>query len=147
MFLCSSLSLRVRTYLAFDHPDGGRPSNARYVLLDFFSGTLPLPDLYGISTLPVGTRFSDYEYYSDTCTLTPRLILPDPEVVSDTASAPQERWNYEMMMPEGEVKFKQIVGEAKEMAVTFSCLGIVCIKRPCRDYITIYNVFLGFIFI
>jgi hypothetical protein len=51
-------------------------------------------------------------------TLTPRLILPDPDVVNDTAF--RERWNYDVMIPEGDAKFKQIVGEIKEMAAALS---------------------------
>ena len=77
--------------------------NCAIDLLDFFSGTLPLLDLYGISALPVDTRFSVYKYYLDSWTLTPGLILPDPDVVHDTA--PQERWNHDIMT-EGEVRFK-----------------------------------------
>ncbi|KAN0121356.1 hypothetical protein V8E52_003252, partial [Russula decolorans] len=86
----------------------------RNMFLDFSS--LPLPKVYGISAL--GTRFSVYEYHSDTRILTPELILPDLDVVSDIA--PQDRWNYDVMTPEGEAKFKQIAGEIKKMAAALS---------------------------
>jgi hypothetical protein len=88
----------------------------RRQFLDFSSQSLPLRKLYGISAL--GTRFSVYEYHSDTHRLTPKLVLPDLDIVSDTV--PQERWNYDVMTPEGEAKLKQIVGEIKEMAAALS---------------------------
>jgi hypothetical protein len=107
----------VNTYLALNHAPSRKEADdqMRDRFLDFSSG-LPLRKLYGISAL--GTRFSVYEYHSDTRRLTPRLILPDPDVVSDIA--PQERWDYDVMTPEGEAKFKQIVGEIKEMAAALS---------------------------
>jgi len=106
----------VKTYLAFDHTPSRREADdqMRNMFLDFSS--LPLPKVYGISAL--GTRFSVYEYHSDTRILTPELILPDLDVVSDIA--PQDRWNYDVMTPEGEAKFKQIAGEIKKMAAALS---------------------------
>jgi len=106
--------LEVKAYVALDHGSLRKEADdqMRYRFLDFASQSLPLRKLYGISAL--GTRFSVYEYHSDTRRLTPRLILPDRNFISDTA--PQERWNYDVMTPEGEAKLKQIVGEIKEMA-------------------------------
>jgi hypothetical protein len=132
-----------RTYLRKEADD-----QMRDMFLDFSSGSLPLRKLYGISAL--GTRFSVYEYHPDTRRLTPRLILPDHNVVNDTA--PRERWNYDLMTPEGEAKLKQIVGEIKVMAAALpgNCAHysfllalvlthklrvflIILIKRPCRN--------------
>ena len=106
--------LEVKTHLALDHAPSRKEADnqMRDMFLYFSSGSFPLPKLYGISAL--GTCFSVYEYHPDTRRLTPRRIIPDPDVVSDTA--PQERWNHDVMTPEGEAKFKQIVGEIKEMA-------------------------------
>ena len=75
---------------------------------NFVSGSLPGPCSFV------------YEYPSDTRRLTLRLILPDSDVASDTA--PQERWNCDMMTPKGETTFKQIVlvGEIEVMAAALS---------------------------
>jgi hypothetical protein len=94
----------------------------RYGSLDLSSGSFPLRKLYGISAL--GTRFSVYEYHSDTRRLTPTLILPGPDFGRDIA--PQGRWNYDLMTPEGEAKSRQIVGGIKEMAAALSGTCTYC---------------------
>jgi hypothetical protein len=123
--------LEVKAHLALDHAPLRRVADnqMRNRFLDFSSGTLPLPKLYGISVL--GTHFSVYEYHPDTRRLTPSLIVPDPKVVSDTT--PQERWNYDVMTPEGEEMFKQIVGEIKEMAAA--------LPENCMHYSFLLSLF------
>jgi hypothetical protein len=109
--------LEAKTYVALNHAPSRK--DADDVMRDrflYFSDHVRLCKLYGISAL--GTRFSIYEYYSDTRRLTPKRLRADPDIVSDTA--PQERWNYDVMTPEGEAKLKQIVDEIKEMAAALS---------------------------
>ncbi|KIJ27500.1 hypothetical protein M422DRAFT_784871 [Sphaerobolus stellatus SS14] len=79
---------------------------------DFRSASLPLPKLFGISAL--GTRFSVYEYIIETRALLPPSILPDPMTVNEVA--PKERWNYELLEPAGEAKFREVVADVKAMA-------------------------------
>jgi hypothetical protein len=104
----------VKTYLALDNSFWRMEADdqMRDMFLDFSSGSLPLRKLYGISAL--GTHFSVYEYHPDTRRLTPSRIVLEPDIIGDTA--PQERWNCDVMTAEGEARFKQIVGEIKEMA-------------------------------
>jgi hypothetical protein len=107
----------VKNYLALNHAPSRKQADEqiRLMFLDFSDG-FPLRKLYGISA--PGTCFSVYEYHSDTRRLTPSRMGPDPDIVIDTA--PQERWNYDLMTPEGEARFKQPVGETKEMAAALS---------------------------
>lgn len=79
---------------------------------DLVGPNLPVPKLYGISAM--GTCFSVYEYTKETSRLTPPLIARDPDIINDVA--PQARWNYELLEPAGEVKFRSIVAEVKAMA-------------------------------
>ena len=79
---------------------------------DLVNPSLPVPKLYGISAM--GTCFSVYEYTKDTGRLTPSMIAPDPEIINDVA--PQARWDYELLEPAGEVKFRSIVTEIKAVA-------------------------------
>jgi hypothetical protein len=109
--------INVKAHVALDHASLRKEADDqmrdRFL---YFAGHVPLPKLYGICAL--GTRFSVYEYHSDNRRLTPTRILPDLDFVSDFA--PRERWNYDVMTPEGEAKFKQIVREIKEMAAALS---------------------------
>ena len=80
--------LEAKTYVALNHAPSRKEADD--VMRDrflYFSEKFPLRKLYGISAL--GTRFSIYEYHSDTRRLTPKRLHSDPDVVSDTA--PQER--------------------------------------------------------
>jgi len=79
---------------------------------DLVGPNLPVPKLYGISAM--GTCFSVYEYTKETSRLTPPMIARDPDIINDVA--PQARWNYELLEPVGEVKFRSIVAEVKAMA-------------------------------
>ena len=75
----------------------------------------------------MGTQFSVHEYTSGTRSLTPPRILPHPVIVNDTA--PQERWNYDVMELEGEARFMEIVTEIKKMAADLNP-GCKCISLP-----------------
>ncbi|GLB39331.1 hypothetical protein LshimejAT787_0604930 [Lyophyllum shimeji] len=72
---------------------------------------LVIPTLYGISAM--GTRFAIYEYLKDTAMLNPPFIVRNPQYVTDVA--PAERWNYELLEPAGEAKFKELVASIKAM--------------------------------
>jgi hypothetical protein len=127
----------VRTYRAYDY-DSARKRADDYMrdrFLEFASEGLALAKLYGISAL--GTRYAVYEYRTRD-----RALMPTPEVVDDTA--PQERWNYDLFEPEGEAKFKQLVGEIKEMVAT---LRDVCkplyFHRSCSDELVARFRYLG----
>ncbi|KAF8486104.1 hypothetical protein DFH94DRAFT_168602 [Russula ochroleuca] len=58
-------------------------------------------------------RYSVYEYHRYDGRLTPSRILPHPDIINNTA--PQERWNYDVMTRKGEAKLNQLVGEIKVM--------------------------------
>ena len=58
------------------------------------------PRLPGISAF--GTRMAFYEYEAASNTLMPRLIIPDPVALNDVA--PAERWNYDLLEPNGIVQ-------------------------------------------
>ena len=122
--------LEAKTYVALNHAPSRKEADdvMRYVFL-YFVENHPLRKLHGISAL--GTRFSVYEYHSDTRILTPWRILPDPDVLSDTA--PQERWNYDVMTPEGEAKLKQIAEEIKVMAAA--------LPGNCTRYSSLLSLF------
>jgi hypothetical protein len=66
-------------------------------VFDFATGSIPIPKLYGLSVL--GTRFCVYEYTIANCILTPLCIVPHPKLISDTA--PKERWNLDILEPQG----------------------------------------------
>lgn len=108
------LFIEIKTHTAFDRASLRKEADDRMRdrFLDFASGNIAIPKLYSISAL--GTRFSVYEYTSGTRSLTPPRIPPDLSIVNDTA--PQGRWNYDIMELEGEARFMEIVAEIKEMA-------------------------------
>lgn len=106
--------IEIRTYLALEYGSlrNEVDEQMRDKFLEFSFENIAIPKLYGISAL--GTRFSVYEYTHATRTLTPPRIPLHPGIVTDTA--PQERWNYDVMELEGEARFMEIVTEIKEMA-------------------------------
>jgi hypothetical protein len=108
--------LEIKTYLAFDQDSSRKADDQMRDRFLEFASHLALPKLYGISAL--GTRFSVYEYHPQTRRLTPRRILPHPNILNDIA--PQERWNYDVMQPEGEAKLKQLVSEIKKMVAALA---------------------------
>ena len=89
----------------------------RAIFLDFASDRLPQSKLIGISAM--GTRFAVYEYITNSRRLTPpRIIRSHHDPLIDTA--PEERWNDDIMEDSGEAKFKVLVDEVKEMALAIS---------------------------
>ena len=72
---------------------------------------LVIPKLYGISAM--GSRFSVYEYAKETNILLPPSIARDALFVTDVA--PADRWNYELLKENGELKLKRLVASVKEM--------------------------------
>jgi hypothetical protein len=67
-----------------------------------------LPKLYGISAM--GTRVAVYEYREETNRITPPSIPRDPDTIDDVA--PRERWNSDLLGPDGERLFRLIAREA-----------------------------------
>ena len=79
-------------------------------------GNLVIPKLYGISAMR--SRFSVYEYTKETNILLPPPIARDVMFVTDVA--PADRWNYELLEENGELKTKTIFVSIKEMCAEFT---------------------------
>lgn len=107
------LFIELKTYVAYDTDSArkGADDQMRDRVLDFTAGNIPIPTLYGLSAL--GTRICVYEYTTATGTLTPPRIVPHPEIV--TVTAPKERWNLDILEPQGEARLKEVVGHIKAM--------------------------------
>ena len=73
--------------------------------------TLIIPRLYGISAF--GTRLAFYEYDSATLSLTPEVIQSHQSLFTDVA--PANRWDCDILQPEGAKRFKSVVEKVKEM--------------------------------
>ncbi|KAF8885689.1 hypothetical protein CPB84DRAFT_124313 [Gymnopilus junonius] len=106
--------LQVKTAVAINCPALRKEADEqmRDMFLEFASSCLAIPRLYGVSAM--GTRVSVYEYTPSNRRLTPPRILPQLDVVTDVA--PSERWQYDIMEPQGEAKLKELVAEIKEIA-------------------------------
>jgi hypothetical protein len=72
---------------------------------------LCIPVLHGVSAF--GTKIAFYKYHQATRRLQPRRIIPDPDVVTDTA--PSEWWSYDILEEEGANRFRDVVDEVKAM--------------------------------
>jgi hypothetical protein len=107
------LFIEVKPYIAYDSDSARKAADdqMRERVLDFTAASIPIPKLYGISAL--GTRFCVYKYTPASRALTPPRIVPDPELVTDTA--PKERWDLDFLEPQGEVRLKEVVLHIKEM--------------------------------
>jgi len=68
--------------------------------------------LYGASAM--GTKICIYELDRTSRRLTPTLIPSDPELVTDTA--PANRWDIDLLTPEGEEQFREIVQRVKKLS-------------------------------
>ena len=66
--------------------------------------------LYGVSG--IGTKICIYEWTKETG-LSPAPIPEDPIRLKDTA--PVNRWNHDIMTPEGEQRFREVVAHIKTM--------------------------------
>lgn len=83
---------------------------------DHLIDSLSIPFLYGLSVM--GSRYAVYKYEKDSRRLTPTAIPRDPEFVNDVA--PAERWEHELMEPEGEQAFRTIVQHVKSMCAAIT---------------------------
>jgi len=114
--------VEIKNYLAlekaFDRGEADDQMRGRF--LEFSSGSLPIPTLYGLSAL--GTRLCIYEYTVETRTLTPPRIIPHPDIVTDIA--PKERWDLELFEPQGEARLKQVVDHIKAMVAGLQCKSV-----------------------
>ena len=79
---------------------------------EYSSGSIHTPKLIGISSF--GTQFCVYTFTTETRTLEPKLILPDPCIVNDVA--PKDRWAFDILKEEGGAKLKEMVTVVKAMA-------------------------------
>ncbi|KAG0638021.1 hypothetical protein HOY80DRAFT_1016582 [Tuber brumale] len=69
--------------------------------------------LYGASAM--GTKICIYKLDRTSRRLTPPIIIPsNPELVNDTA--PMDRWNIDLLTPEGEEQFREAVQHIKKMS-------------------------------
>lgn len=103
--------IELKTHVAYDTDSKAADDQTRDRVLDFTAGSIPIPKLYGLSAL--GTRFCVYEYTVANRSLTPTRIVPHPELATDTA--PKERWNLDILEPQGEARLKEVVGHIKAM--------------------------------
>ncbi|KAF8430026.1 hypothetical protein EV426DRAFT_1357 [Tirmania nivea] len=69
--------------------------------------------LYGVSAM--GTKLCIYSLNKETRRLLPNVIPSDPEIVTDTA--PIDRWDVDIMTPEGEGRLRQVVDHVRTMCV------------------------------
>jgi len=80
--------------------------------LEFASGSISIPTLYGLSAF--GPQFSVYTYDPASKNLTPHEIPHDPRRLND--EAPEDRWAYNLLEEAGEAKLREIVAHVKAMA-------------------------------
>lgn len=70
-----------------------------------------IPILYGVSA--IGTKVCFYKYTKDTQRLEPNIIPAHTNLITDTA--PRDRWAVDVLTPEGERQFRDIIGDVKRM--------------------------------
>ena len=80
-------------------------------LREYSSGSIPTPKLIGISSF--GTKFCVYTFTTETWTLELELIAADTRVVNNVA--PEDRWAFDVLTEEGEVKLRELVAAIKVM--------------------------------
>jgi hypothetical protein len=71
----------------------------------------PIPTLHAVSALGTKLCFYQVDTTTDEPEILPRAITRRPTVVNDTA--PQKRWDCDILEPRGEAKFRQVVDEIK----------------------------------
>lgn len=71
-----------------------------------------VPILHGVSAF--GTKLAFYKYHKDTTRLEPSRIVPDLNVLNDTA--PREWWSCDILEEEGANRFRAVVDEVKAMS-------------------------------
>ncbi|KAF8576929.1 hypothetical protein K439DRAFT_1365961, partial [Ramaria rubella] len=77
---------------------------------------LIVPKLHGISAM--AKTFAVYEYDNASSIVTPRPVRRDDIVMNDTA--PIEHWQYDILEPQGEQRFRAIVADVKAMCLAAS---------------------------
>ena len=95
-------------------------------------GDVEIDNLYGASA--IGTKICMYKFDKASRQVSPALI-PGKESVTDTA--PRDRWNIDIMTPEGQEECRRVVQQVKEMSL-----------RLCRDHLILCSrlllIVLGF---
>jgi len=81
--------------------------------LDLIARGTPIPEFYGISAL--GTQFCVYEYIPASHHPTPLGLVPHPHFITNTI--PKEKWDLDILEPQGEARLKEVVHHIKEMVV------------------------------
>ncbi|KAH7907697.1 hypothetical protein BJ138DRAFT_455909 [Hygrophoropsis aurantiaca] len=107
--------VEIKTYVSLEKLTSRSEADdqMRQMFIDFTSGHIPIPKLFGISAM--GPVFSVYELTTENKQLLPLRIDPDVRYLIDTA--PKQQWNYNLMEPDGEARLREIVAEVKEMAL------------------------------
>lgn len=80
----------------------------------FASSQIPIPTLYGASAF--GPVLCIYEFTTATRRITPPRILPERDIINDTA--PEDQWEFDIMKEEGEARLRAVVTHIKAMAAT-----------------------------
>lgn len=122
------LFIELKTHVAYDTDSKAADDQMRDRVLDFTAGSIPISKLYGLSAL--GTRFCVYEYTVANRSLTPTRIVPHPELATDTAS--KERWNLDILEPQGEARLKEVVGHIKAM--------VADLHNDCKSFVLSLNI-------
>lgn len=80
--------------------------------IERLSTELTIPTLYGVSA--IGTKICVYTYDSESGMITPDAIQQDAGRGDDKALA--DRWDVDVMEPEGEQRILEVVNRVKEMS-------------------------------
>ena len=72
---------------------------------------IEIPVLYGVSA--IGTKLCLYKYTKDTQELEPAPIPGHATRMVDMA--PRDRWDFDVLTPEGKRKFRGVIGDVKRM--------------------------------
>ncbi|KIL57874.1 hypothetical protein M378DRAFT_87324 [Amanita muscaria Koide BX008] len=124
------LFLEMNNDVAYDSDDARKAAdNQLRGFFEVLGGCIPIPKLYSISAL--GTRICIYEYTVASRSLTPLPTTPpNTEVVADVA--PKERWNLDIMEPQGEARLREIVGDIKAMVadLNWNCIFFHSLSEP-----------------
>ena len=81
-------------------------------------GTCPIPTLWAASAMGTKLSFYHLDVITPDADIVPRAIARQITRVNDTA--PESRWNYDILEPAGEQKFRQVVDEIKAACARLS---------------------------
>lgn len=70
-----------------------------------------LKTLYVVSALGTKLCFYSLDTKDDRADIVPKIILSDPHGTLLIDSAPADRWNYDILEPDGEHRLRQVVEE------------------------------------